>query len=160
MSEGSLVDLQVCDVLAKRPGKESGFFNVKQRVRRDLCVLSCACALRRRCHMVGLPFKALDAFASSGIQGLRLASECPALVRGAISREESVPSLEVVLCDMDAKASALCMANADEKCSRDGCSISVARRNAAALLHEQPFDVSLLDPFGSVVPCESSTFAP
>ena len=145
VSEGSLASLQVCDALATRPGSVSGFYNVKQVVRRDLCVLSCAVALRRRCRMPGLPFHALDAFASSGVQGIRLANECPLLVRGAIGMPPSaVPPLKVTLNDEDAVASNLCASNAS------GSGISILQRNAAALLHEQSFDASLLDPFGSV----------
>ena len=146
--EGSLGSLQVSDALAKQPGKGMGFYNVKQIVRRDLCVLSCAVALRRRCRKVqGVPFRALDAFASSGVQGLRLASECPVLVRDANSLNgscgTSVPELAVVLNDEDANACALCAANALTKQEESGreewtASISIKNRRSREKREHQP----------------------
>ena len=147
-SEGSLCDVRVAPTLASKPGSEAGFYNPKRRVGRDFVVLSVAqwLAAEAACSGEPRPARLLDATCAAGVQGLRVAVESPLLAR-AISKDEP-PELQVVLNDIDENAADLAADNAASLRQ----AVAVTCRVAQALMHEETFQVSVLDPFGCVQP--------
>ncbi|KAK3264381.1 hypothetical protein CYMTET_26875 [Cymbomonas tetramitiformis] len=152
--------------LQATPGDHSGFFNPKMKLNRDLTICTLGAAVSQRALRFSderlPPPQCLDAFAASGILGIRWALEA---ARGA--------ELVIAINDADHYCSELMMQN----CALNGLPVGkpgtqdslkadapqvemhVSCRRADALLHEQCFDFIHLDPFGSCVPHLDSAVA-
>jgi len=111
------------------------------------------------------PVRLLDATCASGIQGLRAAAESPALARAMINQRVknenakdkilNQPELKVILNDLDDDAANLAeenVASLQSSHPKEHGSTTVTRRVAQSLMHEETFEISVLDPFGSVQP--------
>ena len=113
------------------------------------------------------PARLLDTTCATGIQGLRNIVESPILAEVALDNlsktlskddcETSVtPELHVILNDLDENAVQLTKQNANSTLQQqqqiNDSNIHVTQRAAQSLLHEETFEVSVLDPFGSVQP--------
>ena len=112
------------------------------------------------------PARLLDATCATGIQGLRTVVESPILARAILSKKTNdhhtyeppeSPELQVVLNDMDADAIELANHNVNSVRLNNqeldfNINVTVTQRVAQALMHEETFEVSVLDPFGSVQP--------
>jgi tRNA (guanine26-N2/guanine27-N2)-dimethyltransferase len=112
------------------------------------------------------PARLLDATCATGIQGLRTVVESPILARAILSKKTNdhhtyeppeSPELQVVLNDMDADAIELANHNVNSVRLNNqeldfNINVAVTQRVAQALMHEETFEVSVLDPFGSVQP--------
>jgi hypothetical protein len=93
------------------------------------------------------------------MQGLRVAVESPLLAKAILSTPkgntnnittpDEPPELQVVLNDVDQDAVDLATMNANTANIED---MTVTKRVAQALLHEESFEVCVLDPFGSPTP--------
>lgn len=145
VSEGSVSSINVAAALAAKPGSEPGFYNSKRRVGRDFCVLSVAQWLSTKDNRIVVP-RLLDAHCASGIQGLRVAIESPLLAQ-ALLGTPAPAELHVVLNDSDEEAVKVAASNAG-----NFPGVTVTQRVAQALLHEESFDISVLDPFGCTTP--------
>lgn len=167
ISEGSLLDMEIAPTQASKPGSTPGFYNPRRRIGRDFVVLSVAQWLAAKASSSSnnsRPARLLDATCATGIQGLRTAVESPLLARAMISNTanndhhdqgDEPPELHVVLNDMDEDAANLAENNtASVQLNQNyhGLNVKVTRRVAQALMHEETFEVSVLDPFGSVQP--------
>jgi len=160
VGEGSLRGMRVAAKLADSPGSAPGFFNPKRRVGRDFVVLSVARWLAKQSELDKhrrrgwtRPARLLDAMCASGIQGLRVVSEAPLIAKEANGAETL--DLLVVLNDVDSDAADLAVTNVQQLISSNNAAelkVDITRRVAQALMHEESFDVCVLDPFGSVVP--------
>ena len=101
---------------AKLPGSTPGFFNPVMRVNRDMSV--CAVAAAAKSHPTDLPpMRCLDAFAASGVLGLRWAVEASsaaaaASLANAAGNDERVGMLDVVLNDASGRCAAMAAVNA------------------------------------------------
>ena len=120
------------------------------------------------------PARLLDATCATGIQGLRNAVESPILARSMLSHMNfdvdkspiEPPELHVVLNDSDENAAELAQKNVDSVQHSHGFQqegsgstdkgthihLDVTQRVGQSILHEETFEVSVLDPFGSVQP--------
>ena len=180
-SEGSLHNMQIAPTLASKPGSVPGFYNPKRRVGRDFVVLSVAHWLTTEARRLSeksseeepsnrviRPARLLDATCATGIGGLRAALEAPILARASMSQvtnnphKPELPELQVVLNDMDEYAANLASQNMESLKIREkqaDLHLTIAKRNAQALMHEETFEISVLDPFGSVQPFLDSALA-
>lgn len=184
-SEGSLRDMAVAPSLGAKPGVEPGFYNPQRRIGRDLVVLSVARWLLVQANssdaaLSGRPApRLLDATCAAGIQGLRAAVESPFLARAAAAAAAasgendcvetsdnpvptaSMPELQVVLNDAYEDAIKLARTNAERVSNSTSSRLTVAstQRVAQALLHEESFDVCVLDAFGSPAPLLDAALA-
>ncbi|MEF8776407.1 MAG: tRNA (guanine(26)-N(2))-dimethyltransferase [Haloarculaceae archaeon] len=114
------------------------FFNPVQELNRDLTVAALR-VYRDREHRASTY---LDANAATGVRGVRAAAE----------------GWDATLCDVDREAVERCRANL----ARNDLEGEVVHRDANALMHERPFDVVDVDPFGTPMPfadaaCRSAT---
>eukprot|EP01083_Nonionella_stella_P040647 110242_1 len=179
VSEGSLCDMRISPSMANKPGSAPGFYNPKRQIGRDFVVLSVANwlyndAKRRAAKCEGSkgsdtimprPARVLDAACATGIQGLRTFVESPILAEAMLKTKKNqsqnskmleLAELQLVLNDMDANAIEIANENANSVLRNSGlnlnCTIKVTQRVAQATMHEETFEVSILDPFGSVQP--------
>ncbi|WP_207586678.1 tRNA (guanine(26)-N(2))-dimethyltransferase [Halomontanus rarus] len=113
----------------------SVFYNPRQELNRDLTIALLRAYREREPRAESY----LDAMTASGVRGIRAAAD----------------GWDVTCCDRDEGAVEL----ARENCERNDCDVSVIRRNANALMHEKPFDVIDLDPFGTPMPYADAAFA-
>ncbi|ARS90574.1 tRNA (guanine(26)-N(2))-dimethyltransferase [Natrarchaeobaculum aegyptiacum] len=115
--------------------EESVFYNPRQELNRDLTIATLR-AFREREPRAG---SYLDAMTASGIRGVRAAAD----------------GWDVTCTDVSDDAVALARANLE----RNGLEATVERRNANAVMHERPFDVIDLDPYGTPMPFADAAFA-
>lgn len=179
VSEGSLRGIRISPSMANKPGSSPGFYNPKRQIGRDFVVLSVATwlyndAIRRAAKHDGSrgsstkilrPARVLDAACATGIQGLRTFVESPILAEAMLRAKQNqsqekekleLKELQLVLNDMDADAIEIANENANSVlCNSElnlNSTIKVSQRVAQATMHEETFEVSILDPFGSVQP--------
>eukprot|EP00242_Pyramimonas_sp_CCMP2087_P013341 CAMPEP_0198221922 /NCGR_PEP_ID=MMETSP1445-20131203/85878_1 /TAXON_ID=36898 /ORGANISM="Pyramimonas sp., Strain CCMP2087" /LENGTH=196 /DNA_ID=CAMNT_0043900249 /DNA_START=281 /DNA_END=868 /DNA_ORIENTATION=- len=102
LREGAVLEFKVSHTLEAEPGSTPGFFNTRMQLNRDLTVCSLSAFLAQR--DLDLPPPAcLDAFAASGVLGLRWALEVPKVTQKALA---------VTLNDADPQCLQLAAANA------------------------------------------------
>ncbi|MFW6321010.1 MAG: tRNA (guanine(26)-N(2))-dimethyltransferase, partial [Halohasta sp.] len=119
-----------------REGSGDGvFFNPTMELNRDITVA----VLRAYRDREPRARSYLDAMAASGVRGVRAAAE----------------GFDVTCCDIDEEAAEL----ARENFARNDLDGAVEHRNVNALLHERPFDIVDLDPFGTPIPFADAAFA-
>ena len=179
VSEGSLCDMRISSSMANKPGSAPGFYNPKRQIGRDFVVLSVAnwlyndaikCAAKYDGSkgsdtIMSRPARVLDAACATGIQGLRTFVESPILAEAMLKTKQTqsqnseilkLTELQLVLNDMDANAIEIANENANSVlCNSElnlNSTIKVSHRVAQATMHEETFEVSILDPFGSVQP--------
>ncbi|GFH44477.1 hypothetical protein CTEN210_00951 [Chaetoceros tenuissimus] len=164
--------------MASKPGSSSGFYNPKRRIGRDMVVLSTAHFLvneSRKHHEKSRKdgyckemrmARLLDATCATGIQGLRVYQESPILAKAFLSdigeTNVKIPDLNVILNDLDENALEIAKKNADSlnrENENQNTGVEMSQRVAQSLLHEETFEISVLDPFGSVQPFLDAAFA-
>ena len=123
--------------------------------------------------------RVLDATCATGIQGLRTVVESPLLAEAILSQRrketdtdsyddkkhkngepEILPELQVVLNDSDECALSIARHNTNHVLTTTNTTtlqhhpdrITLTQRVAQSLLHEQSFEISILDPFGAIPP--------
>ncbi len=135
-SEGGVV----IDVETPRDGASEGsgdgvFFNPTMELNRDITVAMLRAYREREPRATSY----LDAMTASGIRGVRAAAN----------------GFDVTCCDTDAAAAELARANL----ARNDLTGRVEHRDVNALLHEEPFDIVDIDPFGTPMPFADSAFS-
>ncbi|PGF17004.1 tRNA (guanine(26)-N(2))-dimethyltransferase [Natrinema sp. CBA1119] len=117
--------------------EEAVFYNPRQELNRDLTIATLRAYREREDRATSY----LDAMTASGVRGVRAAAD----------------GWEVTCCDVDEEAVAL----ARENLERNDCDerARVEHRNVSALMHEEPFDVIDLDPYGTPMPFADAAFA-
>ena len=105
------------------------------RINRDMSV--CAVAAAAKAHPVGLPpMRCLDAFAASGVLGLRWAVEAAALAAGG-----GGGGLDVVLNDASGRCAAMAAVNAEAAAATVAGCVAAAGAGAAGAVGPNPTDV-------------------
>ena len=135
-SEGGVV----IDVETPRDGASEGsgdgvFFNPTMELNRDITVA----VLRAYRDREPRATSYLDAMAASGIRGVRAAAD----------------GFEVTCCDTARDSVDL----AEKNFARNDLAGRVEHRDVNALMHEEPFDIVDIDPFGTPMPFVDSAFS-
>ncbi|ELZ12401.1 N(2),N(2)-dimethylguanosine tRNA methyltransferase [Natrinema thermotolerans DSM 11552] len=115
--------------------EEAVFYNPRQELNRDLTIAT----LRAYREREDRAETYLDAMTASGVRGVRAAAD----------------GWDVTCCDVDEEAVSLARDNLE----RNDCEGRVEHRNVNALMHEEPFDVIDLDPYGTPMPFADAAFA-
>ena len=117
--------------------EEAVFYNPRQELNRDLTIAT----LRAYRDREERAETYLDAMTASGVRGVRAAAD----------------GWDVTCCDVDEEAIELARANLERNDLADD--VRVEHRDVAALMHEEPFDVIDLDPYGTPMPFADAAFA-
>ncbi|QSX00083.1 tRNA (guanine(26)-N(2))-dimethyltransferase [Haloterrigena alkaliphila] len=117
--------------------EEPVFYNPRQELNRDLTIAT----LRAYREREDRAETYLDAMTASGVRGVRAAAD----------------GWDVTCCDLEADAVDL----AQENVARNDleADVRVEHRNVNALMHDEPFDVIDLDPYGTPMPYADAAFA-